>query len=267
MMDEKNYIEKEAVGKPCWLYINDRPLEKFITGYATLNVFGRTTLPIGASVNTDVPYDGGYISSIKYKPRFLEVEYLLQADSSMELYRQFELLNKALQGENIKIFYSDDDYFYIGVVTNIEEIKDQINRVVGHFTVTCTDVFKYSNDLRKIDRRHGTLNHAGLYSVLPEKIHLASPSGSTGGILKNETSGKKITILDAPASNGDKTIVIDVKLGTITRGSENLLPYLDIASNLEDFEINNGDKISFMCKFYGSSTPRDFEVFYRDRRL
>lgn len=113
--------------------------------YQTLNVQGRE---LSAQEAEDIEVGvrhGSFLSSRKFKPRELHITYKLEASSNEHFRKAFNKLNEVLNVKDAELIFADEpDKFFIGTVTEVGEIEPGRNAVVGEFTITCFDPFKYS---------------------------------------------------------------------------------------------------------------------------
>lgn len=125
--------------------INGEYIENKISGYRTLNVQGRETY-LRENVNVDLGlHDGSFLAGRHYPAREIVVTFQMLADTDSAYRLNFEKLNSILDVENAKLIFNDEsDRYYIGTPSEAGEIEAGSNSVIGEFTITCHDPFKYS---------------------------------------------------------------------------------------------------------------------------
>lgn len=127
------------------LRINGKYIEKEIKGYRTISVSGREALSAElVTYETDFG-DGAILKGKKYPPRVITVRYQLVAKDAEYFRRAYNRLGGILNVTEAQIVFADEeDRFYIGTPTEIEEVDSGKNNVIGEFKIVCADPFKYS---------------------------------------------------------------------------------------------------------------------------
>lgn len=127
------------------LSINGEYIEKLIPGYRTLSVKGREALSAELDSYEMTARDGAKNKSKRYPPRTIVVKYQLITHSAMEYREAFNKLGGILSvNDATLIFHDEEDKYFIGTVTEIGEVEEGRNAVVGEFEIFCADPFKYS---------------------------------------------------------------------------------------------------------------------------
>lgn len=142
-----NYVLPSEALKINGEYVEELFAEDLTLGatYQTLSVQGRElSAQEAADIEVGVRH-GSFLSSRRFKPRELHITYKLEA-SSNEYFRQaFNKLNEILNVQDAQLIFADEpDKFFIGTVTEVDEIEPGRNAVVSEFVITCFDPFKYS---------------------------------------------------------------------------------------------------------------------------
>lgn len=258
------------------MFINGVNLDKQLNGFRTLAVYGRelvsrnitTTeyrrVKIGQTMRSYVnkaassknSYENKFLGS-NLSSRTLTVEYDLRTKTSKEFIEAFELLNYHLDQEQAQIIFTDDrEFFWTGTIT-VAETPDINNLwVKSSFEIECPNPFKTSVDSELLEfTTRGQLKKVTLYPISLEKTHIRLKAAGNKLIIKNLNNAQSI-ILDKAFEVGD-IFTIDFKTANI---DENLMQYLNLTSDLEDFEILYNDEIL-------TSLACDVIVEYREVRL
>lgn len=125
--------------------INGDYIESLIPGYRTISVTGREALSPEVDSYTTGIRDGTTKKSKRYPERRLRIKYQIRAGTNEEFREAFNKLARILDVEDAElIFYDEQDKFFTGTPSAIEEVEPGKNIVVGEFEILCTDPFKYS---------------------------------------------------------------------------------------------------------------------------
>ena len=127
------------------LQINGEYIENLIEGYRTLHVSGREALsPELMSFETGVR-DGSRVQNKRFPARTIIVTYQLIAKSNEAFREAYNALGRILNVDNAELIFNDEqDKYFIGTPSYIEEVEAGRNAVVGSFEIYCADPFKYS---------------------------------------------------------------------------------------------------------------------------
>ena len=236
---ENRYIHSGCMKSNIKTSINKICLDDMIPGFKTLNVFGRTTLG-RRIVRGDADATGSFIKLNTHDERTIKIDFELKCKNNHDFMRKCELLNHYLNTSgDVEIVFSDDKYTYYGQVTEVAKLEEMTNWVTSNFTITCKDYKKYG-EILEIKDMH-IFNYDYLYPIIPDKITVRCNTNSSRIRITNKTNEKMIE-LDGNFNQGDE-IEIYPREQKIVKGSQNYLKYLNITSNLEDFEINYNDEI------------------------
>lgn len=127
------------------LNINGEYIENMVQGYRTLSTKGREALASELDYYEMKARDGAVNKSKRYPPRIITVRYQLLAKSAEEYRESYNMLGYILSANEATLIFNDEkDKFYIGTVTEIGEVEEGRNCVVGEFEIFCADPFKYS---------------------------------------------------------------------------------------------------------------------------
>ena len=156
--------------------------------YETLSVSGRE---LSAQEATDIEVGvrhGSFLSSRRFKPRELKVKYKLEASSNEHFRKAYNKLNEILNVKDAQLIFADEpDKYFIGTVTEVDEVEPGRNAVFGEFTITCFDPFKYSvQEYEVLPDENGELvvNYDGTmpaYPVLEADFYESSEADNIDG--------------------------------------------------------------------------------------
>lgn len=128
------------------MQINGEYIEDLIPGYATLNVSGRESLSGSLSVNERTD-DGSDFISRKYNTRVLNVSFVIEKETDLELKRALEELANIIDVRNARIIFDDEsDKFYKASLGENSEFGISLGVASGTFELYCADPFKYDVD-------------------------------------------------------------------------------------------------------------------------
>ena len=160
------------------LRINDEYIEELFANdltlsatYQTLNVQGRELSAQEAeSIEVGIRH-GAYLKSRRFPPREITVTYKLEATTNEHFRKAFNRLNEILNVKDAQLIFDDEpDKFFIGTVTEVDDVDPGRNAVVGKFTITCYDPFKYSTTLYTAepdDTGNFVINYGGTMPAYP----------------------------------------------------------------------------------------------------
>ncbi len=127
------------------LKFNGEYIENQIKGYRTLAVRGREALSSELDYYEMTARDGAVNKSKRYPPRTIIVKYQLITKSPSEYREAFNQLGHILSASDAMLIFNDEpDKFFVGTVTEIGELEEGRNSVIGEFEIFCSDPFKYS---------------------------------------------------------------------------------------------------------------------------
>lgn len=120
-------------------------LEEEIEGFRVVGVKGREILKGNIAENTHPVRDGATFVRRTYPPREIEVKYRLEADTP-ELFRdKYNKLNRLICKEQAVFYFNDEpDKYFIGTVSDSDDVDTGRNKIVSSFTIYCADPFKYA---------------------------------------------------------------------------------------------------------------------------
>ena len=255
--------------------INGKNLDKEIKGFRTLAVYGRELMSrnittaeyrrvkvgkgMRSYVNRDTSSNAGYANRFigsYLSSRSIVVEYDINAKDNAELFGINEQLNYLMDVEEVPIIFTDDpNFYYIGTHTNAEELKRNSRQYKSSFELECSNPFKFAVNTEEFKlTTQGQFKKMTYFPVKLESMKIVLKQAGAKLVIKNITNAQSI-ILDKNFIVGE-TIEIDFTASSI----KNYMQYLDITSDLEEFEILYNDTIN-------TSLQADVTVIYREVRL
>ena len=260
------------------VFIDGTNLDRVVPGYTTLNVYGREV--IGRNVSTS----NYQISKINNKTsirgrrkavqtnkfgfsslpsRTLTIEYLMECETEQEILRRFNDLIYYANREQVQISFSDDgDFYYIGTLSNFNELEANKFNFISNFTFECIDPHKYRKTLKKFiiePKTQKEFNYIGKYESDVEEIRSFISKDMDNLMIKNITSGTFIKINNPNHEVID--VILDIKNGEVRdKSGKNLIDKLDIFSDFEDFAVNYRDELY-------SNSYKNTEVYFREKVL
>ena len=152
------------------LSINGEYIENLISGYRTLYVKGREALsPEIDTIETGVR-DGSMIKNKRYPARIITVGYQLKASTNEAFRACYNALGGVLNVDEAELIFNDEqDKFYTGTPSFIDEVEPGTNAVVGEFEIFCADPFKYSINEYEAESFDNSLllDYQGTYKSYP----------------------------------------------------------------------------------------------------
>ena len=252
-------------------------LDRAIEGYQTLTVQGRElvgrdiesrnykTIRAGKKTQTSRNYRASLapntLLSSNLTSRTLVITYELKAPSEWEFRRLWELMNLLINKEEVPISFSDDpDFYYIGTLSQIEEVNPDSNHVHSSFQIECMDPFKY----RKREQTWSFFTAADFpqvaeYPVVIEEVRITPRVAAWPIRISNETTGAFLQI-DRQFTAGTAVVIDLVNIEAHTSTGVDLMPYHNVFSDFEDFSIELGERVS-------TNVAADVSITYRRRML
>lgn len=256
--------------------INDVNVDSTVEGYDTLTVAGRELVPrdlqtrnyrttqLGGKQrslqNRDSTFGRNVLIGSTISTRTLVVQYRLKRNNNAEFIDSFETLNYYINKENARLIFGDDpEYFYIGTLSQVDDVEPDSNDIISTFGFECMDSFKYSVALKELSIANGTTIDFGkemLYPIALEKIELTVANSITDGFrLTNTSNGLELHFLGA--FNAGDVITIDMLEPSIKIEARDIANKLDILSDLEEWTVASGDSISITNNVTG-------RLYYRE---
>ncbi len=127
------------------MQINGTYLETEITGYRTLYVKGREALSPELETLEIGTRDGSIRKSKRYPARIITVGYQIMAADDAAFREAYNRLGNILNVDDAEIIFNDEqDKFFIGTPTLVDEVDPGSNSITGEIEITCLDPLKYS---------------------------------------------------------------------------------------------------------------------------
>ena len=127
------------------MQINGAYLETEVTGYRTLYVKGREALSPELETLEIGTRDGSIRKSKRYPARMITIGYQLMAADDAAFRESYNKLGNILNVDDAEIIFNDEqDKFFIGTPTLVDEVDPGSNSITGEIEITCLDPLKYS---------------------------------------------------------------------------------------------------------------------------
>ncbi len=250
---------------------DDINLDKEVPGFKTLTVSGRGL--VGRDIDTLKFVARGYKDKVANRTRdtknayvnqfiassiqgiTVTVKYRLTAPTNEEFRKRLSYLSYRLQKEQVQWIWTDEpDYYYVGTVTDYGVPDEDTNSIVSEFKIFMTDPRKvtltpllFEGTMTK-KKEIKLYKREEMYEIRSMKI--VPKMNADKLVITNETQNLYIR-LDGQVNPTD---VYTYKPGeTLLRNGENAMPRVHLLSNLEDFNLQEGDKLSF-------NIPVDFQI-------
>ena len=210
--------------------------EDEIQGYRTLNVSGREV--ISTELFTHDVLKGIKTTGERLPQRDVVVQYELSEPNNKAFQDKFKQLRKLLTiGEPTYFSFRDDpETFFLGRLSNMENVPPDTNTVISSFTLTCDSPYKFG----KVVETSGSIPIDTFYETPPLLIKLAvNQSTQTIEI----TNGVETIELVDSFKSGD-SIVINVEQGFVAKNGEENTYSVALNSDFENFVIENGQTIT-----------------------
>ena len=152
--------------------INGSYIDDDVTGLMTLRSVGREITLRELSAVSRIA-DGSILVNSRYPERQIVVHFIIKRNSLANMRSSMESLKRMLDVSNATIIFNgDSSYYYIGTPTLDEDITEAWNGIVGSFTITCMDPFKYSVTEYTTTAAGGQFNvtYNGTYKSYPTLI-------------------------------------------------------------------------------------------------
>ena len=227
-------------------------LDREITSYQTLTVYGRESLDVSME-SYSIPQENGLrIRNKTIKERKLVVSYAINAKDTNQFYTAMKKLKKHLYKQSIlRIFFNDEpNLYYEGHLSAINEPKDNYIKGEGSFEILCPMPYKYHVNTKKYISNSSKLN---IDSYLPNKIRSFEVDkltvNSTGMTI--QIGNYKMRFIGLPSTVGKK-LVIDFESLSVTLGGQVITSNLDILSDFGNVRVKDQDTV--YCSLIGGSS-------------
>ncbi len=127
------------------MQINGTYIETEIEGYRTLYVKGREALSPELETLEIGTRDGSIRKSKRYPARIITVGYQLMAKDAAAFRDAYNQLGGILDVNDAELIFNDEqDKYFIGTPTLVDEVDPGQNSITGEIEITCLDPLKYS---------------------------------------------------------------------------------------------------------------------------
>ena len=218
-------------------------------GFRTLTVKGRHDF--SRDINApEMPNDGNLYLDSRIEYRSLKIEFHLRAASVAEFNSAVAKLQQILYQPQVQVRFADQPGYYFIGTASLSFDEPTIN-TKGTITITCSDPYRYS-DAQTISG-NGLMdvvigNSQLTYPVKPKKFQCIAANSGSSVELYNQSAGKKF-IAHIAYSAGDTIVInfadLDFQINHVSH-----LMDIDLSSNMEDFFIQNGNRLT--CNVNGS---------------
>lgn len=252
-------------------------IESAIIGYQTLSIEGRglvsrdiqtrdyQSLRAGGKTQSSRRKNGNLpqnkMLGSRLSSRTLRIKFELQAPTDEQFRRRWERLNALVNVAEGQFIFSDDpDFYYIGTLSEAEEVEETTNHVFSSFSVECVDPYKYSNKIFQWRfAAKGTFGGDFIYPAVLEKAEITAGASGSSLVLTNKTQGLRLQI-DGAFTSGSKVEINFSNLQIYDGAGANLMPALHLLSDFEGFSMSSGDTIE-------ANLQSDVTLYYREKRL
>lgn len=217
-------------------------LDDELSCFDTLSAEGRSSFK--RSINTqELASDGSMYMSSRLPEKELKINFFWHTKSIDEYNQKLQQLKRILYKPQCKVrFLDEQNFFYVGTVTELELEKVTL-RSKGTITIMCNQPFKFS-DAKTIESLNSDITISDkdlIYPVKPKKITIIPNTDGSNVEITNKTTGKKL-MANIGYSKGKKIEVDFLDLDFLVDHVSHLVD-IDLASNFDDFLIENGDQI------------------------
>lgn len=223
----------EAGGSPVLpaeaMSVNGTYIENEIEGYRTLHVTGREMLESEISEIEPGSADGSKFVSRRKLPREIVVTYQLLASTSEAFREKYNELNRILdQDEATLVFADEPDKYFIGSLSEFDEVDGGQLNVTGEYVMYCADPYKYGEEITEslgtlTGTAAGTVNAEGtcespcIIEITPNN---ALTSLTISGAARDPVTGEAEDIVIENLNSGE-TVTIDGEACTVMAGGAN----------------------------------------------
>ena len=238
--------------------VNGRNLDKYLDGFRTLNVSGRSiiardieTLQYSSKNNAgskatranNANLQANKFISSKVQNVVIEVEFLLTAPNNELFRKNLTWLTNNLLKEESKWAWTDDPfYYYVGTLTEMGKVTEDSNTYKSSFKIVCVDPMKYSKDI-KVLKGTGTRIQMPKTTDVIEILNInLVPKSATNKIMIVNYKQKLRVILDYNFKVGNVINFApdkDVRINGL-----NCMTALNLISDKEDFNAQSEEAIS-----------------------
>lgn len=220
------------------MMIGGRYVSETISGYQQLQVSGRGILSRSVKREEIPRRSGSWFSYAQDKERILEVAFKLEAGCSEELRERYDTLNRLLRygGQPLPLSFRDEpEYTYYGYLEDGGSEFEKALTLIDKFTIVCPDPYKY----KATKFSEGSVESE-------DYMKLLTIIGTVKADAKDLTitNGRETIRLKGNFSSGDRLMIKFRDEVTLTLNNNNALQMVDLGSDLENFILKSGDRIT-----------------------
>lgn len=217
-------------------------LDAEIEGYQTLSVTGRDDLSQSILTDQVDGLDGLVYRGKKINDKELMVRYLVESESPEDLIRIMDELKYYLRHEEAYFHFQDEqDFEYIGTVSEITGIPEGNLTGIGTFTLSLSQPYKFKLAETFVGSTL-TIPNDLLYPIVPDEIKITR--NASGDSIKVINTSQNLEIGLFGSFDASTPIFIYPKESMIKRNNVERAEWLEWTSDLENFFLNAGDIIS-----------------------
>lgn len=205
--------------------LNGIYIENVIPSFRTLSVRGREQADIDVYEIDNDYHDGGMYQRKRYRSRTITVRYQLISANNTAFRNAYNRLHAILDEEQMQVIFNDEsDKYYTGTVSDIREVDEGTNAVVGEYDIFCADPYKYSVQEYEVEADENgliELNYDGSFRAFPKlKAEIQSTNGFVGFV---DGNGRIIQIGNPDEADGEdyeqsETLIDDTFTGALPSG-------------------------------------------------
>lgn len=252
--------------------VNGRNLDKYLDGFRTLNVSGRSviardieTLQYSSKNNAgskatranNKSFIANKFISSTVQNVIIEVEFLLTAPNNEVFRKYLTWLTQNLLEEESKWSWTDDPlYYYVGTLTEMGKVVEDSNTFKSSFKIVCVDPMKYSKHTKILKGSGAKIQMPKTSDIIDILNIKLVPKRITDKIMMVNYNQELRVILDYDFKTGNVINFApdkDVKINGL-----NGMTALNLISDKEDFNAQSEEVISL-------NTECDYEIEYRFR--
>ena len=225
------------------LILDGQAIEEQIKGYRTLSVSGRELMSQEINSVRRSGGDGSLELGHSYPSRVITIQYELKAEDNTDFRVSFSRLNEILSGSKHELRFVDEpDKYFIGTLSDVDEVSSGQNTVIGSFSFFCADGFKYS-DADVFEGQIIEVVFNDTFDTLPDKIIVKLNSNTSTITIKHD--GKQIRLTQGSFKSGQR-VVFDLYEQEIYTDNDDYMDKLDLASEFEHFYLKSGVPIELV---------------------
>ena len=214
--------------------------------FQTLKVEGRALIKTDIKSQAKEWSDGSWLTFSRIPSREIVVTALIglpdEVRDKAQHREMWEALNRILTTRQpAELKFSDDAYSYMALYSGSSGVSETSYSEVVNLTFTCLDPYKYKPAAKfAINAIPGDFN----IPVTPSQMEIVLAEDTDTIKISNAQNGQNI-VFHGDFKTGQKiTIQWNESIIAVDGSRENMLPKLDILSDIEMFEFKSGDSLS-----------------------